>query len=742
MASSRRTTAGLAPKQVSNALTQNDHDTDLSLARRSQNGRAAKKHAAKLANAKAYRGYKKPVGGPASDEDGSTGEQSQEESEESDEKDDHNEEADDPEAFAPSGGKDSHNHKLRNDSVGTQSSMADADDRQAGLSTDSRTVLTNTPTKRKRLYSNISLLTADDDSMTELDYPRKKADRRLSDHNGRLVYQAVRAELKACMNGDDDAIMASDDDDEDDNVYAVLDEVNDSHDDETSDELETQAMLAAVADSSDEDFPEGSENDDELSPSLKYEFQHGLPDESLHLDLYDGTGQNPDFPATPITCMERKKSDVSERRVRFDDQPKVHMQFSSSSSSTSSSEFEGFPDLLSNFHDPIIPQEQLDASLLQRIEEAHRDAELGNYEDSDSGSSYWDFGESLDNAITWHDKGKSSSDAEGSDDETDDELDGYECKPSPFQTKYSLLTHFPADGDTTDDDIPPPATISKPRTRLHRPSPTMVVQSPKTTSPPSKRRKGPVMGTFTADNTKPYATYDSRTHSILIEFPRSNRNAHANGLSSTSTSPQLSFETGFGLFPDLPSLFPAASADVMMSGIFGGHPGQRLEQNGWVWNQSDLFGGQIGLPESFYPSIALDANGSPLAETEGVYTTEEEDEEDEMDLHAFIDMTHLPSDDEEAPDLDVEETETTDAQEATPTTNGRARSASELLLEHFDRNAGNVSAFKKHHDRFRHASRLPQDISLIAVPLKDGKTAEDLMSPLRKRKSRSKARET
>jgi hypothetical protein len=81
-------------------------------------------------------------------------------------------------------------------------------------------------------------------------------------------------------------------------------------------------------------------------------------------------------------------------------------------------------------------------------------------------------------------------------------------------------------------------------------------------------------------------------------------------------------------------------------------------------------------------------------------------------------------------------------QEATPTTNGRARSTSELLLEHFDRDAGNVSAFKKHHDRFRRASKLPQDASLIAVPLKDGKTAEDLMSPLRKRKTRSKTRET
>lgn len=247
------------------------------------------------------------------------------------------------------------------------------------------------------------------------------------------------------------------------------------------------------------------------------------------------------------------------------------------------------------------------------------------------------------------------------------------------------------------------------------------------------------MGTFVADSTKPYATYDHRSHSILIEFPRNARNAAANGISSTSTSPNMSFQ-GHDFFSEMPSLFPAATADVMMSGVFGAPPGQRLEQNGsWVWNSADLFGGQIGLPESFYPSIALDITGTPLAENEGIYSSDEEDDEDDMDIHAFIDMTDLPSDAEEAPELDAEETETTDAQDGTETATGRARSASQLLLEHFDRDAGTVSAFKNHHDRFRRVSRLPQDASLIATPLKTGKTAEDLMSPMRKRKSKGKA---
>jgi hypothetical protein len=297
---------------------------------------------------------------------------------------------------------------------------------------------------------------------------------------------------------------------------------------------------------------------------------------------------------------------------------------------------------------------------------------------------------------------------------------------------------FTADGDTTDDDIPPPTTISRPRAHLHRkspPSPRVIEPGPDSRN---RRRKGPVMGTFVADSTKPYATYDHRTHSILIEFPRSTRNSLANNISSTSTSPNVSFQ-GADLFGNMPSLFPAASADVMMSGIFGAPPGQRLEQDGsWVWNTTDLFGGQVGLPESFYPAIALGADGAPLADTEGVYSTEEEEDETDMDIHAFIDMSELPSEDDGVPQLPIEESETTDAQEAIGTT-GRARRASQLL-EHFDRNAGTVSAFKNHHDRFRRVSRLPQDASLIATPLKTGKTAEDLMSPMRKRKSKTSAR--
>lgn len=438
MASSRRTTAGLAPKQVSHTLTQIEHDGDLSLSKRPRKEQGSKKNASKLANAKAMRGYKKPVTGISS---GETSEEGNEDAEESDE-DDHIEDGEDPEVFAPSGGKDTYNQKLRVDSVSTESIIPDADDRQAGLTTDTLTVPNQS---KKRSYSNVSILTADEDSSNNADYPRKKANQRLSGSNNRLVYDTVRAELKACMDvNDEEAVMASDDDDD---VYAVLDEAIDSQDDDTSDEFEAQAMLAAVADTSDEQLSDsGTPDIDELPANFRFD---ALPDEALYIDMSEyGGGHMNGQPGTidnplPLAANagERKKSDVSERRVRFDDHPKIHMQ-SSSSSSDASSEFEGFPDLLSNFNDPIIPQEQLGAALLQQIEEAHHDAEIGNYEGSDSGSSYWDYGESLDNAMSWHDHRKNGSDGEGSEEESEESTDGYDCKRTCYSSSIAAKSEI------------------------------------------------------------------------------------------------------------------------------------------------------------------------------------------------------------------------------------------------------------------------------------------------------------
>ena len=430
MAPSRKTVSGLAPKQVSHALSNTDQERDLNRTRRSEKGPGNKIVRAKLANTtNKKKRYKKTANGNNGD-DSQSEEGTNEDSDETDEQDDHIEEDDDPEVFAPSGGSRIKDHRLRNHSVSTVSTAKEADDHQAGLYSDSRDV--HSMKKKKRTFSNVSILTDEDDPNHE--YPRKKVTRRLSDNNGRLVYDTVRAELKACMKGNENAIMASED--EDDNIYAVLDEINQSHDEDTSDELEEQAMLAAVADSSDDQSIEDSQDGEDFSQSLGFCVENGdilpLNDEmydelqgSALFDRADGEDQQvteDEADSTANDCC-RKKSNASARRVRFDDHVRMP---SSSSSSSSSSDTEGFPDLLLSEHDPIIPQEQLDPFILQQIEDAHQDAERGDFEGSDSGSSYWDFGESLEASIVFPGQPGSASEDEGSGDS--ESLSGYDCK--------------------------------------------------------------------------------------------------------------------------------------------------------------------------------------------------------------------------------------------------------------------------------------------------------------------------
>lgn len=444
MAPSRKTISGLAPKQVSHALANVDQEHDLSLTKRSEKGPRNKTVRAKLANTTdKKKRYKKTSNGSNAD-DSQSEEGANEDSDESDDQDD------DPEAFAPSGGKRIKDHRLRNGNVNTVSTANEADDRQAGLYSDSRAVHFMTPHKKKRTFSNVSILTNEDDPIKCQDYPRKKVARRLSDNNGRLVYDTVHAELKACMNDNEDAIMASEEeDDNEDDIYAILDDINESNDEDTSDEFEEQAMLAAVADSSDDQSIEDSQDGEDLSQSFGFGVENGdiLPlndemyDELKSAVLFDHAGgedrpvTEDEVDSTPNDCG-RKKSNASARRVRFDDD--VRMPSSSSSSSSSSDISEGFPDLLLSEHDPIIPQEQLDPFILQQIEDAHQDAERGDFEGSDSGSSYWDFGESLEASIEFPGQPGSASEDEGSGDS--ESLSGYDCKlPARRRFIYKLL---------------------------------------------------------------------------------------------------------------------------------------------------------------------------------------------------------------------------------------------------------------------------------------------------------------
>lgn len=178
----------------------------------------------------------------------------------------------------------------------------------------------------------------------------------------------------------------------------------------------------------------------------------------------------------------------------------------------------------------------------------------------------------------------------------------------------------------------------------------------------------------------------------------------------------------------------------MLTGIFGSAPAN-----------ASLFGGEsIGPPEAFYPFISIGQNGNVISDEDEYGDYEEFDNDvnitDFMDFGSDIDATDLDPEDE----TDVPATPATSMialngstpAQATPseeTPLSRKRNASDAMLEHFDR-AG-VTAFRNNQNRYRDIACLPHDPNLrasVSRPIRSGRSAETLMSPLRKRSSVTK----
>jgi hypothetical protein len=302
------------------------------------------------------------------------------------------------------------------------------------------------------------------------------------------------------------------------------------------------------------------------------------------------------------------------------------------------------------------------------------------------------------------------------------------------------LTDLPiADGDTTDDDLPPPETIRAPSALLHHRTTTANNRIPSTpvSFPRSKRaHRGPVLGSFTHDRRKVLCDTDPTTGKFRIRervsIPVLNP-FHPNSTeSSAGNSPQVPLQ---GLVydsdqSDLTHLFTGPS-DVMMSGVFGGVPGQRYQNGHFVIEANGPL--LIGPPEAFYPFTSFNSDGTPETDDEEEISTEDEFEDDVDIFTAFLDVREDDDEDEEELEEDDSTSPTvTDVADSTPT---HARSISQAMIDHFDR--GVVNSFRTNLDRHRMISRLPQDKSTVSAPLRTGKTAETVMTPSRKRKSSS-----
>jgi hypothetical protein len=181
----------------------------------------------------------------------------------------------------------------------------------------------------------------------------------------------------------------------------------------------------------------------------------------------------------------------------------------------------------------------------------------------------------------------------------------------------------------------------------------------------------------------------------------------------------------------------AFGTDIMLTGIFGSAPG----------NPSFFGNDSIGPPEAFYPFVSVGSNGNMdiMDEDED---DDSEDYEDDLNIADFMDFGS------EGDDTDVEHDGHETDMPATPATSqvaldgstpaqltpmaetpvGRQRNTSDAMLEHFDR--GVVTSFRSNQDRYRDVASLPQDPAArasVSRPVRSGKTAEQLITPLRKR---------
>ncbi|KAL4921941.1 hypothetical protein BDW62DRAFT_173702 [Aspergillus aurantiobrunneus] len=476
------------------------------------------------------------------------------------------------------------------------------------------------------------------------------------------------AKTKAVSNEDSEHEISDgpDLDDSSDDVYAAVDYISDGDDEEQDVEMLEELMILE------------SEDEHELStgPHIATGDAHDWAGPNVfNDDMFSG---EPLFDEQQLySAMEAfGETDVaSETAVETPVPRRVHFEEGPASSSDSDSYTED--EIPSDF----LQQDSLDPQLRRMIESDNNEIQSSRrqsdeiYADSDYGHS---------NIYHVESDGAAS---EGS-------SSGYETD----------------DGDTTDEDLPPPATITHPRSILRRDSSASLVAGVEEKAEPTpRRRRGPLMGTFVADPHKPVALVDcTGKHLVIIPAYASSRHdwlesAATSACGTANNSPRATTmhlidesDTDALVSPNM-DLSPmlASSANLMMTAL-----GNDITPGGQV----------MGPPEAFYPSrdFAID---SSFEEDD-----EDEDPEAQLNVDDFIDFGDGSSDEEldKESDEDVLASPMTVAAvgstNGTPTPNRGAdphqANSAERFLNHLDR--GIVTAFRRNHNRYQALLRLPQ----------------------------------
>ncbi|KGO75569.1 hypothetical protein PITC_098520 [Penicillium italicum] len=492
-----------------------------------------------------------------------------------------------------------------------------------------------------------------------------------------------------------DSNDANDSDDSSDDVYAGVDYITDAED-EDQDVEKMEEMMIVESEKTHRPLPSSGFADDGWAIN-SFDDHMFLPaasffDEEHLYSAMDTFGE-------PQVTSEAAETPVT-RRVHFEER----------SDSSSDSDSHSDDDIPGDF----LQQDSLDPQLRRMIENDNENYQRNTRRQSEEMFGDADYG----HGSIYHVESDGSS--EGS-------LSGYESD----------------DGDTTDEDLPPPATITHPRSLLRRDSSdSLAPVDEKSDCIP--RRRGPIMGTFVADPHKPVALVDcTGKHLVIIPAYASSRHdwldSAANSMPGTAnTSPRQTTlhlvdesDTDALASPNQIDFSPmlASSANLMMTAL-----GNDLTPGGQV----------MGPPEAFYPSQDFTIDSS-------FEEDEEDDPESALNVDDFIDFGNGSSDEDEDMDKQFDDDAIVSPMTAsfgksmgTPTPSRKSEpqpaNSEERFLNHLDK--GIVTAFRRNHNRYQALLRLPQHREFMpanspARPASVFRHAKnnDQRTPTRKRKS-------
>ncbi|KAK4232410.1 hypothetical protein QBC38DRAFT_95925 [Podospora fimiseda] len=321
---------------------------------------------------------------------------------------------------------------------------------------------------------------------------------------------------------------------------------------------------------------------------------------------------------------------VVERHVRFAGIPDSD---SDSTSTDTDDDGKFFPDI-------FVDEDHLDPAFRREID---NDDNM-----SDSSGSYWDYHQDVPNFHSENDAtpmdtpGANEPLKCGFNEDSDDELDGYETDEESV---------------STDEDIPEPMPSRQSRARSS--------SSDEDTSDSD----APIRQRATRDN-KPIGVFDPATGKLIIYTP------------SGQNRIDVSSETFTGV--DACSPIMSNSAYIMM--------GAMLSSN----TLGDLMTMQpFGPAEAFFPCTSDEVTGDDSDMSDYYPYLDDEDDEDTLKLEDFIEFKDHPSDDDES-GQEWNDAESSPSRPKTSASNADFSSAGvHPLLSHFESNSNAVGAFRR-----------------------------------------------